>query len=313
MAINLRTLLSKKDALDVHPNDDNLLPRFPLEGYTTLYVLSHGCQWRTADSMAGTATNYHYNYYPQWEIPAGTTDVIFELWGGGGAGAGNCCCHSGPPGSSGAYAAKRLTGNQVVPGCTYELCVAPGSDRASGCSGRRGCTTFIIGHNLASLANCGFDFCAEGGHGGNGSYCYGCCADQTNLIRPRHLCCDANGNPECRDGCCALYFGADWGAYGVPSFYTPTSTGERCCNSIGFAYPGGLINSKGGWIHFPHRCQGRSCSMCEQRDAAGLVGVGGSYCMSYVPGMGGATAYNCENDVYCGGPGAPGMIRISYK
>jgi len=325
MATNLRELLRKKvpgdygqaadymqaaDGQEVH----DLLPKFPLEGYETIYVRTSGGSFRTNQSThpGDGRDGVHNTYYPDWEIPAGTTDVIFELWGGGGAGAGNCCCHSGPPGGSGAYAFKRLMGDEVVPGCKYQVCVGGLADRSSSCAGRRGCKTYVIGHNLATVANCGFDFCAEGGHGGNGSYCYGCCNDGKN-IWGRYRCVDGNGNPECQMGCCALYYGADYGAYGLPGYYMPRRTDNRCCNQWGIPYPGGLMNSRGGWIHIGQACQARSCAACEQSRAQGQVGVGGGYCQAYVPGMGGSTAYNCDTGVYCGSPGNPGMVRISWK
>ena len=93
------------------------------------------------------------------------TDVIFEIWGGGGGGAVSCCCsHRRHPGGAGAYAYKRLTGNEVVAGCKYQICIAASSCRTTSKSGRRGCKTYITGHNLSN-------FCAEGGHGGC-SFCF---------------------------------------------------------------------------------------------------------------------------------------------
>jgi len=320
MATNLRNLLGKKVTAqtsgaasdkEVKVGDEvitDLLPQYPLEGYSTIYITATGGSLNsTLSTHPGDGRDAHHNtYYQDWEIPTGASDVIFELWGGGGAGGGNCCCHVGPPGGSGAYAYKRLCGAEVVPGCKYQVCVAGLSDRASSCSGRRGCKTYVIGHNLASVANCGFDFCAEGGHGGNGSYCYGCCNDGKN-IWGRYLC------GTCEAGCCALFYGADYGSYGLPGYYMPRRQDERCCNQWGIPYPGGLMNSRGGWIHIGQSCGGKNCGACEQARAMSQVGVGGSYCTAYVPGMGGSTAYACDTDIRCGSPGSPGMVRISWK
>lgn len=341
MATNLRTLLGKKVLRDYGSASDyqngagqmtggpyrwensgisgtgngegNLLPMFPLEGYNTLVFVATGGNWVTPDEHPGSGPDAKHNtYYPDWEVPAGATDLIFELWGGGGAGGGNCCCHSGPPGGSGAYAYKRLMGDEVVPGCKYQLCVAPLSQRSSSCSGRRGCKTFVVGHNIPTVANDGYAFCAEGGHGGNGSYCYGCCSDGKN-VWARYKCVDSNNNPECQMGCCALYYGADYGAHGLPGWYLPRRTDNRCCNHWGVPYPGGLVNSRGGWIEVGQVCEARNCAYCEQNRALKQVGFGGAYCFGYVPGMGGSTAYNCENSVYCGTAGYPGMIRVHWK
>lgn len=323
MAQNLRELLRKKVPGDYGQANNqmsnnfggdsfngevgDLLPRYPLEGYNTIYITAArngNMSPRHRDGHDGR-DEYHNTYYPDWCIPEGSTDVIFELWGGGGAGAGNCCCFSGAPGGSGAYAYKRLIGDEVVPGCAYQICVAGISDRTASCSGRRGCKTYVIGHNLATIAVEGYNFCAEGGHGGN-SRCRGCCNQGVN-IWPRYGC------TECTSGCCAQYYGADYGAHGLPGYYFPRSDDDRCCNQWGLPYPGGLMNSRGGWIHIGQRCTGRNCASCEQSAAQAQVGVGGSYCRSYVPGMGGSTAFNCENGVYCGQAGNPGMVRISWK
>lgn len=326
MATNLRNLLGKKVSREtsgasfdkeVDVNGEtitDLLPRYPLEGYSTIYITASGGRFdSTRSTFPGDGRDAHHNtYYQDWEIPTGASDVIFELWGGGGAGGGNCCCHNGPPGGSGAYAYKRLMGDEVVPGCKYQICVAGMSERTNSCSGRRGCKSFVIGHNLPTTAVEGYDFCAEGGHGGNGSYCRGCCSDG-KVIWARYKCCDANGNPECQDGCCAMYYGADYGAHGLPGYYMPRRDDNRCCNQWGLPYPGGLMNSRGGWINIGQSCRDNSCGACEHSRAASQVGVGGSYCYAYVPGMGGSTSYTCTDSVYCGSNGMPGMVRISWK
>lgn len=302
MAINLRTLLSKKEVSDFRYNNDTGLPYYPLEGYEVINIPAHGnSRWNNA-STHSNPDDYHYTYYPDWTIPAGATDVIFEIWGGGGAGGGNCCCFAGPPGGAGAYAFKRLIGSEVVPGCKYQICVARMADRSNSCSGRRGCKSYVIGHNLTN-------FCAEGGHGGNGGYLRGCQNVGTGTITSRYGC------GTCEMGCCAIFCGADFGAYGLPGSYRPVSDGgsSRCCNSMRFPYSGGLVNRYGGWIEVGHGCKDRDCGMEEQMRAAQQVGFGGTYCRAYVPGFPGSTAYNCDDSVYCGGPGFPGYARIAWK
>jgi hypothetical protein len=48
------------------------------------------------------------------------------------------------------------------------------------------------------------------------------------------------------------------------------------------------------------------------------LGSSSSFCHGYIPGMGHASyTYNCNCDCLCdcecGGPGNPGMVRITYK
>lgn len=301
MATNLRNLLSKKDAVSKHAYEDTGLPRFPLEGYETINIPVTGL-FDMSHNQHCEPDSHHFTMYPDWEVPSGVTDVIFEIWGGGGAGAGSCCCHLSIPGGAGAYAYKRLLNSEVVPGCKYTICIAQASERASACRGRRGCKSYILGHNLNN-------FCAEGGHGGS-TYCNGCSSANTNLLTPRFGCTDG-----CIMGCCAVYYGADYGAYGLPSSYKPTSSGgeARCCNHIRFAYPGGLINSRGGWSEVGQSCYQRNCALSETKRAMGIVGFGGSYCNAYIPGFPGGSAYNCDDSVYCGVMGMPGYARISFK
>lgn len=86
MASNLRDLLgllstgSSEKAYD----PDTLLPSYPLEGYNVQYIGPGGYAMQGNDTPESWCDNYHYAYYPNWTIPAGTTEVLFEAWGGGG-------------------------------------------------------------------------------------------------------------------------------------------------------------------------------------------------------------------------------------
>ena len=103
------------------------MPAYPARGYTTMYF--------TAQCGAGCSdwtSNYSYYDYPDWKVPANTTEIIFEIWGAGGGGADGCCCTRGVPGSSGAYAYKKLTGSDLVPGCSYSLDIGHGGRSRQG-------------------------------------------------------------------------------------------------------------------------------------------------------------------------------------
>ena len=298
MSIRLRDLLQKKTPTQ-EKNYITGLPQFPLEGYDTLWIPVTNCI-KKCDGM-DSPDNYNRTQYPQWTIPTGTRDVIFELWGGGGSGSGSTCCEEGPPGGSGAYAYKRLMGSEVVPGCAYDVTVSRGSlASAVNTGGVRGCSTYIIGHNLTNL-------CAEGGHGGI-SYCTNGQGGNMERIMWTRSC-----ETECRMGCCAMHYGADSGAHGLPGYfeYIGGSTAARCCNGYGFPYPGGLVNSKGGWV-FQGSFGGPNHGKCEQERAAAQVGMGGSQCFAYVPGFGGGTSMS-TGSICNGSMGHPGAVRISWK
>ena len=126
MAFNLRDLLGTvtSDSAGGGYDAETLLPSYPLEGYNVQYIGPGQYMTQGLDDPLSARDSYHYTYYPNWTIPTGATDVLFEIWGGGGGGAVSCCCSHGPGGGAGAYAYKRLQGADVVAGCQYQLCVA---------------------------------------------------------------------------------------------------------------------------------------------------------------------------------------------
>ena len=300
MATNLRDLLGTltSDQAGGGPDPDTLLPTFPLKDYKVQYIGPGQYMMQGNDNPTSARDSYHYTYYPNWTIPTGATDVLFEIWGGGGGGAASCCCSHGPGGGAGAYAWKQLKGADVVPGCQYQLCVATSTCRTASKSGRRGCKTYITGNGLTN-------FCAEGGFGG----CNYCNLQGCTWLTPRR------NEGSCTAGCCAIYYGADGGAIGLPGAYYAICYGNRCHNKFFFPYPGGLVSSQGGYVSNRHHCGHCNCHYCEWCHAKKIVGYGqGNWCHTNgVPGMGGVTASSCNNGPMCGSGGNGGMIRISYK
>ena len=300
MATNLRDLLGLVTDGEVNrgPDPDTLLPQYALEGYNVQYIGLGNWQQQMCQDPLSNYSDYHHSYYPNWTVPSGATDVIFEIWGGGGGGAVSCCCSHGVPGGAGAYAFKRLSGSEVVPGCQYQICIAQSACYPTSKCGRRGCKTYILGHELTN-------FCAEGGHGGC-SYCFeqGC-----------YWLTHRRNESGCKSGCCAIYYGATGGAVGLPGATESRCYSQRCYNKYFFPYPGGLVNSKGGYVTTKFNCGHCNCMRCEMKMATKLVGFGQGQCSGQngVPGFGGASAQSCENGPVCGRGGHGGMARISYK
>jgi len=300
MASNLRDLLGLLDTGSAEKayDPDTLLPSYPLEGYNVQYIGPGGYGMQGNDEPENFCNNYHYAYYPNWTIPAGTTEVLFEAWGGGGGGAVSCCCSHGPSGGAGAYAYKALKGADVVAGCQYQVCVAMSTCRTASKSGRRGCKTYITGNGLSN-------FCSEGGFGG----CSYCNLQSCTWLTPRR------NESQCTYGCCAIFYGADGGALGLPAAYYAMCYGDRCHNKFFFPYPGGLVSARGGYVSARHQCGHCNCHFCEWCAAKMTVGFGqGNWCHTNgVPGFGGVTASSCCNGPICGAGGHGGMVRISYK
>jgi len=264
------------------------LPPYPSKEYEVMYITA-----QCGATCDGYTSNYGYYDYPDWKVPANTTDIIFEIWGAGGGGGAGCCCTRGVPGSSGAYAFKKLTGTQVVPGCAYSIEIGqPGSRSTSSC-GNPGGKTFITGFNLSN-------FCADGGHAGC-SCCNMCCCTWATLC---NVCCN---------GPCALYYGADGGAYGNPGVGSMWCVSNHCWNKQLLPYPGGLVNGKGGWLPAT-QCSNTGCGYCQFHYGMTQLGWGGGYSdKNYIPGVGAQSAWVCGGGCCYGQQGNPGMVRISYK
>jgi hypothetical protein len=229
-----------------------------------------------------------------WCVPSGTTTVTFEIWGSGGGGAGARCCQQGVAGGAGAYAIKTI--ENATPGDRYNLFLGTIPDSITTCLGRRGCTTFITGPGLDN-------FCAQGGlQGGVQCFLYwgtACCSATLGNIYIVHS-----------ETTCACYFGADDGAPGMPSYLWTNCSSSGCFWKNAMAYPGGLVNQKGG--HSLVRNQGNAC-INEWMKCVPSIGysVGTEY--NYIPGLGSPSATSCGGGCCLNTLAGPGMIRITYR
>lgn len=118
-----------------------------------------------------------------WTVPAGTTSVTFELWGGGGAGGSGYCAWPMASGGGGSYARRTV---ETSAGCQYTICAAARSGRCCGnVTGPGGNTTFVSGSGISTT-------CALGGIGG-----YNCCyyTNHTTCTGP----CFGAPNESCGD------------------------------------------------------------------------------------------------------------------
>lgn len=120
---------------------------------------------------------------------------------------------------------------------------------------------------------------------------------------------------------CAPFFGADGGAHGLPGMLTSPynqDAGNWCMVMELHPYPGGLINTRGGWVAIPRWDQNNAGWQGFQAFSKSLMGfVGGGegsddHHLSYIPGMGGKSSTTSGGNCYCGGPGTSGMIQITY-
>ena len=315
---NLRTLLGSAEPnfTGIHSGGIGRLR----EGQVT-YFMAHMCgntdssyETTCCQAPAGDFTMGYNNFvYCCWKVPsypgAGTTAITFEIWGAGGGGAGSCCCAYGIPGGAGAYAYKTVVG--VASGTPYVFRIGSPTCRVPGDTGLRGECTTVTGAGLTG-------FYAEGGWGGCSfcitQFCGQKCYWKTAIGASEGFggCNNVVGlNTSCV-GCCARFFGADGGAFGLPGAYGLFCHQDRCWNLHHIAYPGGLVNQKGGWVS-SHQCENSTCGNWNQTWAAGQLGFGGYFENNYVPGLGGASATVCAGGCCCGNPGWAGAVRVTVR
>lgn len=270
------------------PDAVTKVARLPSQGYHVQYI----APWCGATCQEYSTGNEYYQY-PSWCVPNGVCDVIFEMWGAGGGGGSSCCCSRGIPAGSGAYAWKRLQGSAYA-GCAYQIEIGEsGCGRMGSQCGDPGGATYITGPGLSN-------FCADGG-GAGCSCCFLCCCTW-------HAMC----SEQCPYGCCACYFGADGGAYGVPGAAYIMCHDNHCYNKQHIPYPAGLVNGKGGWLT-GNQCENSGCGYCLSHWAMTQLDWGGGFTEhNYIPGVGGPSGWTCGGCCH-GQNGTPGMVRISYK
>jgi len=253
-------------------------------------------------------TNYCRNTHCCWVVPTGVTRLTFEAWGAGGGGAGACCCEWGWSGGSGAYARKTVTG--ALGNCCYILfagyygCCSP----AFSC-GYRGCQSWVTGYGLTN-------FCAEGGLPGytscfwfNCCYCADSCySAMVNGCGTFPNCC--YGGPSGASFSCACYFGSDYGVPGTWSYWYTENCQANTCGYRG-VIPYGSNQTTDGCAFQYIRAAGVNTTGEYESCRTGQGFTGGTYARTVGQGGFGATAFggNC----YCGAPGGPGMIRISWS
>jgi len=114
---------------------------------------------------------------------------------------------------------------------------------------------------------------------------------------------------------CAPYFGADGGAHGLPGgLGSPCDMdmGNFCMVKQFVPYPGGLVNTRGGWIpqKYDEMVFGGSRSQANRVNY--FFGYSGSNREHGIPGMGGMTAGSWCGYCYCGGSGHAGQVIITY-
>lgn len=287
---DLKSLLDKATFDDFDAND----PSMPRNKF-------YNCQVTFATTCGISHNRDQCKHEFCWTPEPDVSKIQIQMWGAGGGGAGVCCCSWGFSGGSGAYA--ELSEINVASCKTeYRICIGPPSccSPAQTC-GYRGCKSWIEGGYLrkADGTTCAGNFCAEGGPSGCSMCFMFNCFNCGIYLDPRY------------NNCCACYFDADIGhpgrLGGVATFCTNTNA---CWYKHYTPIPGGLETCKERWDLTRFCAYNMPGGFDGCRIGQGyIMGSGGSH--QSTPGKGGISGSALGGNCYCGGPGGPGLVRIT--
>lgn len=245
-----------------------------------------------------TCTQCQFDSYSDWccnsfIVPSGTSEIIFDVWGGGGGGGRNRCCGAGSPGGSGSWSRKTLNSSEFSVGDCYAVNVGRAtycSQDNAGCAGNFSCVCSIDDSNTR--------ICSKGGWSG----CWVCFAG-----------CNTT-DTYCTLGCCTSV-GGDINMPGHRGCFWHRCQSNHCYDKIGFAYPGGINNRCGGVVWVQQCClyvHGSALENSVMQYLSSATGIG--YCCNgYMPGLGGGTFGTQDGVCRCGLQGSPGMVRVTYR
>jgi hypothetical protein len=265
-----------------------------------------------------------------WTVPAGASQVQFQIWGAGATGGGGQCCGGSPFGQNGGYATVII---DAVPGCQYVLCAGcayccysqPGNGPI-----HLGQASYVTGFGLCGVCasgGCSNLYChMEAVHG----YNYGCCRYKSPQSQDASGgCICASGMWWCGDNSCAScgiinycyhcciadYFGCattDVGGSGTATDVKGLKGGyaEACWDTNIYGY------YKSHPVISPAHTKQPGSDCCFQY--CGTTCNGGCYCgmasqgCRCYPGAGHNAAHVFGGGCVYGDPGRGGMVRVSW-
>lgn len=261
-----------------------------------------------------------------WTVPAGATQVRFELWGPGAGSGGSCCCGLNPYGATGAFASIIIP---AVPGCQYTV--------TSGCAyccyvsrathNTNGSVTSVTGYGLCNL-------CAQSGSAN--LFCrgyeqiYNNCSGNCTFISPQcavwNHCYQNGGQCYCNSGTdlcmgsrpsCGL-IPAAYVTQGFGQYYGYSPVSHERAFGIASIWPEICWDGNAcGWTKHPPVYGFENVSQCCFQFNGTTAGGwrNSAWCQDYmrIPGAGGsASAVYGGCTTNCGDSGRFGMVRITY-
>ena len=252
-------------------------------------------------------------------VPAGVTQVQFQLWGHGGGNSGQCCCGGSPWGPTGSYVMANVTvtpGEQfcLISGCAY-CCYA--DQTTPGYNSMCTCVYSVTTTNFALLAK-----------GANPEYQYWCNSIAGNSMSQCGPPTDQGCNPS---SCSGWNFCWDSGndRINIPHIFDCYTTWCTSCNTRGVTeifglpgiYPALFLGSGSLYTSYqisPPVFGFENCTCC--LSASTIYYDFGGCCFQasagyqQIPAVGGYGKYICGGYGACNGDaGGMGMICVSWN
>ena len=237
-----------------------------------------------------------------------------------GPGLTNFCAEGGFGGQS--FCVNCMPGWEQFCLCDYTQACAEGASRPYNSAA---CCDMCTGH----WGNCGFSCFTPGGGIGMYPFEYQDVTRNTYDLIGAGTTFGSNGrrveyghalNPcyggLCWSNCafCAPYYGSDGGAMGLPGLMgSPCNhASDWCMVNQYHPFPGGLINTKGGYLPYRFSTLNLSGGGGMQERFNEFFGHSSNRGNEGIVGMGGRSASAIGGNCYCGGPGNNGLVRITY-
>ena len=257
-----------------------------------------------------------------WTVPAGVTNVQFQLWGPGGGTSSQCCCGGAPFGPSGAYMLVKMNvtagdvytlcagcayccyASQTTPGVsstpTYitgpglSVCAMPGMPCVVTWSNDVGSTVTAGNSQYPAQDNCAPTMCS------GWNFCWDSGDDATYV--PHAFSSSANWCVKCNDTSRNQQY---WGVQGLWPSMCMGSTLGGCFSSVStpvVGFESCVMQAEYPW---GQSCQGQGTGGCYYTAAAGYLRI---------PGAGGTGLVMTGGGASIGGDsGRFGMICVSYN
>ncbi len=261
-----------------------------------------------------------------WTVPAGVTQVQWQVWGAGAGGSVGCCCGGGQHGANGAYVTTTMNVNagdqyHVVAGCSCQRqCCSndwPGY----------GCGSYVTGPGISCL-------CADGGCTQNcdAMNCERHHRGKSSCHKFQNFDCDSSGPCYCSYGsycfasCATCGFVDNYlnsarnGCVNISSSCNPTNS-----FNLGSYHGGGCLETSNYGYHTlpPHIDETHVISdssnttnwdSCFSFTSHSCIGGCACNCKNYKPGFGGYGSHVMGGfNNYKGSIGNGGMVKISWK